>query len=149
MVCGQSNAGKTKLCSGADRRVWNVGVQGIDGDTPPEVGWKGNPYYWLGKVRDDPGPWILEGTGCFRLLRAGLRDKGWEPDAIVFVEASHEPDEIPEAEFADDKARSRAVGRAAAAQTLWDGYVALRDKLASAVPIYAGTLKWLTSEGEI
>lgn len=143
LLCGRSGAGKTTLSRQAGRQVFNCGEQGKDGDTPPEVSFEDNPRWWVERLQATDGPWLMEGTGSYRIARTGLRDFGWEPDAVVHLHGRYLPDDIPAAQLPADpdeaeRKRSRAIARAAGHMTIWRSYLEVRAlKNASAV-VYEG-----------
>lgn len=152
IVVGRSGVGKTTLVASVeDRPRWNVGEQGKDGDTPPEVGFVDNAYYWIDRLKDDAGPWLLEGTGCYRIMRAGLRDGTLEPDAVVHVLGRFDPWDIPPRDATgdpvkdEDKARVAAT-RAKAHETIWRDYIELRGTMGAKAELVEGTELDLSAE---
>lgn len=131
ILAGRSGVGKTTIAGLAtDRPVVNCGMAGLDGVTPDDVDFERHPHYWVERLRSDPGPWLVEGTGAFRILRTGLRDYGWEPDAAVHLLGRYDPGDLlprslPEDPDEAERQRRRATSRAAGHLTIWRGYRAL------------------------
>lgn len=132
VLCGRSNVGKSTLARLAtDRPVHNTGVVGIDGDTPVAVDFKATARWWLDRAENDPGPWLMEGTQGSRVVRAGLRDRGWEPDGVALVEGVYDPRDLPPDERSGDEAEDyRRAGilasRAAWQESVWRDYLTVR-----------------------
>lgn len=121
IMVGFPNVGKSKLTGTVtDRPVY------CSDDVPDGVDFRKSAYHWLDKVESDKGPWLLEGCMCFRVLRIGLRYREWGPDAVVYIEPMHEPQE-------------RHESFEMALLTVWDDYLELREECWSKVPIYEGT----------
>ena len=150
VLCGRSNVGKSTLARLAtDRPVHNTGVVGIDGDTPLSVGFKQTPYWWIEILVPEPGPWLLEGTQGSRVVRAGLRDRGWEPDGVAHVIGVYDPRDLPPDERSGnaDEAERRAkvlASRAAWQESIWRDYLTVRGERGARSELMTLTLEgWL------
>lgn len=152
VLCGRSSVGKSTLARQVtDRPVHNTGVQGLDGDTPVDIGFKGTPYYWLERLAPEAGPWLLEGTQAARVARAWLRDSLGEPDAVVNVLGRFAPDDLgPDDLTADEDENERkrgvALSRAKGQDTIWRDYLGLREAFGAKAPVFEGDELWFSEE---
>lgn len=148
ILCGRSNTGKTKLASQVtDRPVICTDYQRFGGDCPDDISFTGTAYHFLERLMPEPrpGPWLLEGTQAIRVLRAGLRDHAWEPDAVVHLVGLYEPDDLPDPPSPQDDPEevvrdlSGLVARAKGHATTWGRYLDLRDELGALATLYEFT----------
>ena len=143
VLCGRSNVGKSKLADQAEGRlILCTDYERFGGDCPNDITFSGQAYHFLERLMAEGGPWLLEGTQAARIVRAGLRDHKWEPDAVVHVVGLYPPDEPPDADLPQDdieeahRLATRRIGAARSHDTIWGGYLELREAHGASAVLY-------------